>query len=124
MKRVMTFWKTPVEKLSFVMLIVTIITIALLIARQLLLGFIGIVILAFLWWLWYRLGSEEYVISFLKERSGRTVYDVFIQKSPSNIIHALSRLEKKSIVKIKDGIIILVERNHACAFDKFRRKKG
>lgn len=98
------------------MLVITgvVITFLLLIFRMFALGFVGVGILCILFPLLTRLSSEEWALFVLKRHGGYSKYNSQLGCS----LKAVSRLEKRGIVTIEDGIVRLVDANYPCIFDE------
>ena len=82
-------------------------------------SFICLVIVIVLFPVWYRFLGEELTIFFLKKHDGYCTYDELVEEySEKTVTRRISRLKKQSIVDIEDGVVMLVDRNYVCAFDR------
>ena len=114
--------KTTLEKLSTLLLVAGIIVIFSLFLKYFWISVVIGIIFVVLCPIWFRVLSEELVISFIKRNHGHCRYDELVEEYSEKITSIVSRLEKQSIVKIQDGEISLIDENYPCTFDKFRRR--
>ncbi len=112
---------TPIKELSTALILLTICTIALFIFRHFILGAIGIIIFIFLFRIWYRFLSEELVLNYVQFNGGQIDYKKLIEKLSERGRSAITRLEDKGIVEVKDDVVKLVDQNYISIFKKCRK---
>jgi hypothetical protein len=122
MRTLSRLWKTPIEKLSVVMILLVIGIFLSLFLRSFVIALVGGPFLCGLLMIWYRMLGEETAIYYLKRQHGHYTCDA---NTPQKLYDAFVRLERKHRVTINNHDIILLDLNTPCMYDKFvkRRRK-
>jgi len=111
--------KTALQKLSFAVIILFLIAVALFMFHQYIAGAIAVVIIITLLLFWYRYLGDEILIYKLKQNSGKLEYekliDSFSRKNADNIIQ---RLRNKGIIEMNKNIITLLNLNQLSSFEE------
>ena len=111
----------PIKELSTALILLTICTIGLFIFRYFILGAIGIIISIFLFRIWHRFLGEDLVLNYVQSNGGQIEYKKLIEKLSERVRSAITRLEDKGIVEVKDDIVKLVDQNYISIFKKCRK---
>ncbi len=116
----MILWKSKLEKINAILAITFIAIVLLFIFRYFLIASLCTILFIILCPVWYRSLGEELIISFLKRKNGYCTYDelneLVEEYSEKMVTHTISRLKKQSIIEIRDDRVILINKNHVCAF--------
>lgn len=112
---------SPIKELSIALILLTICTIVLFIFRHFILGTIGIIIFIFLFKIWYRFLGEELALNYVQSNGGQIEYKKLIEKLSERVRSAITRLEDKGILEVKDDIVKLVDQNYISIFKKCRK---
>lgn len=115
--------KTALQKLSFALMILFLITVALFIFHQYIAGAIAILIIITLLLFWHQYLGEEILIYQLKQNSGKLKYKNLIESfSRKNADSVIRRLRNKGIIKIDEDVITLLNLNQLNTFEERRKK--
>lgn len=116
--------KTALQRLSFSVIILFLITVALFIFHQYVIGLIAVLIIIILLLFWYRFLGEEICIYQLKQNSGKLKYeyliDVLSRKKADKVIR---RLQDKRIIEMNEDIISLLNLNQLSTFEERRKSE-
>lgn len=116
--------KTKIQKLSFLVVVVSIAIIILFVLKLFILGAIILCALIIMIVVWYRMLGEELFVYDLKRNSYRLPFKKIIgDMKPEKGMAVIKRLEKKGIVKFENGTVHLLKRGRITAFEERMKQK-
>jgi hypothetical protein len=113
--------KTRIQKVSISIILLVLITIALFLYDQKLVGTISLIMILALSIYFYQLVPEELIIYFLKKNSGRMEREKLIAELSARAEKAIERMAKKGKLALEDGYVILLNPYELSALEE--RKK-
>ena len=111
---------TLLRRLSFVLVFLSILTVALMLAGQWTFAGVAAVALvgAGVWW--YAELGDELIIYHLKKNNGKMTEAEISKEFPKSAKRSLQRLRKKEIVNVADEEISLTDPHQLCSFGRRR----